>query len=76
MLSLAHALGGLQRHRPASQRWEEDQIPHPSLAFHDAHRYGKLLLDGPFYLLWPCLILWLPFEADMGYAWLHEISGK
>lgn len=70
MLFLAHAYGGLQRHRVATR-----DIPAPSLPVHNARRYGELTVDGPLYLLWPCLIPWLLFEANMGYAWLHHLPG-
>lgn len=69
MLFLAHAYGGLQRYKSASS------VPAPSLPFNNAQRYGQLIVDGPVHLLWPCLIPWLLLEADLGYAWLHNLPG-
>ena len=68
MLFLAQAYGGLHQSKPASS------VPVSPLPLH-ALRYGELVADGPLYLLWPCLVPWLLFEADMGYAWLHHLPG-
>ena len=36
-------------------------------------RHAELIVDQPWFLLWPCLIPWIMFEAIMGYAWLHNV---
>ena len=50
----------------------------PSILFSpdSSAKYGMLVVDGSWKLLWPCLIPWLMFETSMGYAWLHHIDRK
>ena len=36
----------------------------------------KLIMDGPWALLWPCFILWPFNEAVVGFAWINNAVGK
>ena len=67
MLFLAHAYACQQRFRKPQNRG-----PLPSS---EVSHYGDVVVDGGFYLLWPCLVPWLLFEGDMAYAWLHHLTG-
>ena len=67
MLFLALAYGCQQRPR----------APHLGpLDFNNATTFGQVIVDGGLHKLWPCLIPWVIFEATMGYAWLHNLSGR
>ena len=67
MLFLALAYGCQQRHRA---------LPLTPIDLSDATTLGQVIVDGGLHKLWPCLIPWLGFEATMGYAWLHNLSGR
>ena len=67
MLFLALAYGCQQRHRAH---------PLAPIDLSDATTFGQVVVDGGLHKLWPCLIPWLAFEATMGYAWLHHLSGR
>ncbi|DBA85888.1 TPA: hypothetical protein ACH3X1_005433 [Trebouxia sp. C0004] len=40
--------------------------------FQSPEGHSKLVMDGPWILLWPCLLLWPWFEAVAGYGWIHN----
>ena len=44
--------------------------------FQSPEGHSKLIMDGPWILLWPCLLLWPIFEAFVGYAFLSNGRGK
>ena len=67
MLFLALAYGCQQRHRAP---------PLTPIDLSDATTFGQVIVDGGLHKLWPCLIPWVVFEASMGYAWLHNLSGR
>ena len=67
MLFLALAYGCQQQPRAAHLG---------PLDFNDATTFGQVIVDGGLHKLWPCLIPWVVFEATMGYAWLHNLSGR
>lgn len=35
----------------------------------------RLIMDGPWKLLWPCLLIWPINEAVLGFAWIHNTTG-
>ena len=43
--------------------------------FQSPEGHSKLIMDGPWILLWPCLLLWPVFEAFVGYAFLANGRG-
>lgn len=36
----------------------------------------RLIIDGPWKLLWPCFLLWPINEAVLGFAWIHNAVGR
>ena len=43
--------------------------------FHRPQGHSKLIMDGPWILLWPCFLLWPVFEAVQGFAFIHNAEG-
>ena len=35
----------------------------------------RLIMDGPWSLLWPCFLIWPINEAVLGFAWIHNAVG-
>ena len=38
--------------------------------------HDQLIIDGPWLLLLPCLLIWPFFEAAIGYGFIHNAVGK
>ena len=58
-----------------------DDSTNPSAAaiehgFQSPEGHSKLIMDGPWVLLWPCLLLWPCFEGIIGYGFIHNGIGK
>ena len=43
--------------------------------FQSPQGHSKLVMDGPWTLLWPCFLIWPFFEAVIGYIWLVNATG-
>ena len=71
MLFLTHAYACQHQFR-----LPQNKGPLPMDASSNMQHFGRVVIDGGIYQLWPCFIPWLLFEADMGYAWLHHISSE
>lgn len=44
--------------------------------FQSPEGHSKLVMDGPWTLLWPCLLLWPWFQAVIGFGWIHNAVRK
>ena len=44
--------------------------------FHSPEGHSKLVMDGPWTLLWPCILLWPLFQAAISFGWIHNAIGK
>ena len=44
--------------------------------FQSPEGHAKLIMDGPWILLWPCLLLWPCFEGIIGYGFIHNGIGE
>jgi len=43
--------------------------------FQSPEGHSKLIMDGPWILLWPCLLLWPFFEGVIGFGFIHNGAG-
>ncbi len=43
--------------------------------FQSPEGHSKLIMDGPWILLWPCLLLWPFFEGVVGFGFIHNAVG-
>ncbi len=43
--------------------------------FQSPEGHSKLIMDGPWILLWPCLLLWPVFEGVIGFGFIHNGVG-
>ena len=43
--------------------------------FQNPEGHSKLVMDGPWILLWPCLLLWPFFEGVVGFGFIHNAVG-
>ena len=76
MLFLVHAY--------STRIWKRsvaDDSTNPSAAanehgFQSPEGHSKLIMDGPWRLLWPCLLLWPCFEGIIGYGFIYNGIGK
>lgn len=44
--------------------------------FQSPEGHSKLIMDGPWRLLWPCLLLWPLFETAIGLGFIHNARSK
>ena len=68
MCVLAHAYGTIAMRTHSGSSFPPTMQDQVMMA-----RHAELIVDQPWFLLWPCLIPWMMFEAIMGYAWLHNL---
>lgn len=40
--------------------------------FQSPEGHSKLIMDGPWRLLWPCLLLWPFFQTTIGLGFIHN----
>lgn len=75
MLFLVHAYSTLVWKLPkgVSSTVSAAAIEH---GFQSPEGHSKLVMDGPWILLWPCLLLWPWFEAVVGFGWIHNALRK
>ena len=75
MLFLVHAYSTLVWKLPkgVSSTVSASAIEH---GFQSPEGHSKLVMDGPWILLWPCLLLWPWFEAFVGFGWIHNALRK
>lgn len=43
--------------------------------FQSPEGHSKLVMDGPWTLLWPCFLIWPFFQAVASYAWIVNATG-
>lgn len=43
--------------------------------FQSPEGHSKLIMDGPWILLWPCLLIWPFFEGVVGFGFIHNGIG-
>ncbi len=75
MLFLVHAYSTLV--------WKQQEADNSSISaaaiehgFQSPEGHSKLIMDGPWILLWPCLLLWPWFQAVIGFGWIHNAIRK
>lgn len=44
--------------------------------FQSPDGHSKLIMDGPWSLLWPCVLLWPFLQAALSYGWIHNALSK
>ena len=44
--------------------------------FQSPEGHSKLIMDGPWWLLWPCLLIWPCFEGVIGFGFIHNALGE
>ena len=70
-------------HAYSSRVWKREAGHNLSLSaaaiehgFQQPEGHAKLIMDGPWILLWPCVLLWPCFEALVGYAFIYSGLGE
>ena len=71
MLFLVHAY--------STRVWKEQEADNSKLnaatiehGFQSPEGHRKLVMDGPWTLLWPCVLLWPFLQAALAYGWMHN----
>ncbi|KAL3143143.1 hypothetical protein ABBQ38_003412 [Trebouxia sp. C0009 RCD-2024] len=66
-------------HAYSTRIWKQQEADNSKVSvaaiehgFHSPAGHSKLVMDGPWTLLWPCLLLWPWFQAVIGFAWIHN----
>ena len=69
-------------HAYSSRVWKGHQGDNASVSpaaiehgFQSPEGHSKLIMDGPWWLLWPCMLLWPFFEGVMGAALIDSAAG-
>ena len=75
MLFLVHAYSTRvwQQHDGSTATVSAAAVEH---GFQSPEGHAKLIMDGPWTLLWPCLLIWPFFEGVVGFGLLHNAIGK
>ncbi len=70
-------------HAYSTRVWKRQAIDSTSLSatavehgFQSPEGHSKLIMDGPWILLWPCLLLWPIFEGVVGFGFIHNAVGE
>ena len=75
MLFLVHAYSTL-----TWKRQESDNTSVSAAAmehgFQSPEGHSKLVMDGPLYLLWPCLLIWPFFQGVQGFGSIHNAESR
>ena len=71
MLFLVHAY--------STRVWKRQETDNSSVSaaaiehgFQSPEGHSKLVMDGPWRLLWPCLLLWPCFQGVIGFGFIHN----
>ena len=69
-------------HAYSSRVWKGHQSDSASVSpaaiehgFQSPEGHSKLIMDGPWFLLWPCMLLWPFFEGVAGVAFIDSAVG-
>ena len=69
-------------HAHSTRVWKQREADNSRLSvaaiehgFQSPEGHSKLVMDGPWILLWPCFLMWPFFEAVIAYAWIHNALG-
>ena len=75
MLFLVHAYSTRvwQQHDGSTATVSAAAVEH---GFQSPEGHAKLIMDGPWTLLWPCLLIWPFFEGVVGFGFFHNAIGK
>ena len=69
-------------HAYSTRVWKREASDSTSLSaaavehgFQSPEGHSKLIMDGPWILLWPCFLLWPFFEGVVGFGFIHNAVG-
>lgn len=75
MLFLVHAY--------STRIWKRQEVDNSAVSaaavehgFQSPEGHRKLVMDGPWRLLWPCLLLWPCFQGVIGFGFIHNALSK
>ena len=70
-------------HAYSTRIWQQQEADTSKLSaaaiehgFQSPEGHSKLIMDGPWTLLWPCLLLWPFFQGILGAGWIHNAIRK
>ena len=70
-------------HAYSSRIWKQPEANNSQVSvaaiehgFHSPEGHSKLIMDGPWTLLWPCMLLWPWFQAAISFGWLFNAIRK
>ncbi|KAL3143145.1 hypothetical protein ABBQ38_003414 [Trebouxia sp. C0009 RCD-2024] len=68
-------------HAYSTQIWKQQEADNSNVSvaaiehgFHSPAGHSKLVMDGPWTLLWPCLLLWPWFQAILSFGWIYNAT--
>ena len=75
MLFLVHAYSTRvwQRQEADNSKVSVAVVEH---GFHSPEGHRKLVMDGPWTLLWPCVLLWPFLQGALTFGWVHNAVSK
>jgi len=69
-------------HAYSTRVWKRQAVDSSNLSaaavehgFQSPEGHSKLIMDGPWILLWPCFLLWPFFEGVVGFGFIHNGVG-
>ena len=70
-------------HAYSTRIWKQQEVDNSKVSvaaiehgFQSPDGHRKLIMDGPYTLLWPCMLLWPCFQAAISFGWIHNAVGK
>lgn len=70
-------------HAYSTRIWQQQQVDNGKVSaaavehgFHSPEGHSKLIMDGPWMLLWPCILIWPWFQAAIGFGFIHNALCK
>ena len=70
-------------HAYSTRIWKQQEADNSKVSvaaiehgFQSPEGHSKLIMDGPYTLLWPCMLLWPWFQAAISYGWIHNATGS
>ena len=70
-------------HAYSTRIWKQQEAYNSELSvaaiehgFQSPKGHSKLIMDGPYTLLWPCMLIWPWFQAAISFGWIHNALGN
>ena len=70
-------------HAYSTRIWKQQSADNSNISvaaiehgFQSPEGHSELIMDGPYTLLWPCMLLWPWFQAAISYGWIHNATSN